>query len=102
MSSLGVMGRSSATEDPVRLRARAQALRLLAMRLEVTPATTLHRYAGPDTWVGATPQACLDELGRLPHDLTACVDELGLAARTLERRADDAELLRWLRSGAPS
>ena len=69
------------------LRERASTLRRLAGRLDATPALDLHRRAGHDTWVGATPTRCCDDLVALRSSLRSAGDDLRANARALDHRA---------------
>jgi hypothetical protein len=77
--------------EPLRLRARA--LRNLGATLEACLATRLHLRAGADTWIGPSPQRCLDDLLTARRRLRHAADQLAIAAIALDRRADavDAE-----------
>ena len=76
---------------PDQLRARARTLRALATRIECTPAMSLDRYAGDDTW--RTPRADLARsiLRANQAQLHHAVDDLRWAAYQLELRAVDVE-----------
>ena len=71
------------------LRARARALCALSTRLGASRVLVLHRLAGPDTWVGPTPQSCYDALVAVRRQLQTHQQALHDIARTLERRADE-------------
>ncbi len=71
-----------------RLRARAGVLRALAARLEHLRALDLYRDAGPDTWVGPSPQRCGDSLRSVRTALLEHADELIRTAHRFERQAD--------------
>ncbi len=73
------------------LRARARGLRAVSGKIGASPALTIHGLAGPDTWVGPTPQACYDALLAIRRQLQTQQQALIDAARTLERRADELE-----------
>lgn len=79
--------------DPaaVELRRRADALRVLAGRLEATPLLTLHRWAGTDTWTSPRANELRSQLDGDRSRLYAAADELRDQARRLERRADDLD-----------
>jgi hypothetical protein len=76
---------------PDQLRARARALRHLATRIECTPAMSLDRHAGDDTW--RTPRADLARsiLRANQAQLHHAVDELRWTAYRLELQAVDVE-----------
>jgi hypothetical protein len=57
-------------------------------------------FADERTWVGPTAQACSTDLARLRRMLLHRVEELRLAARRLDRAADDA--LRSESTGGPA
>ncbi len=71
-----------------RLRTRAGVLRALAARLEQLRALELYRDAGPDTWVGPSPQRCGDSLHAARSTLLEHADELIRTAHRFERQAD--------------
>ncbi len=75
------------------LRTRARALRQLAEATTMQSVRTLHHRAGPDTWAGPLATRFLDDLTGLRRELSAAHDELREAARTLDRRAAEIELL---------
>ncbi len=79
------------TDTPADLRARAGALRNAAALLPGWEIGNLVGRAGPDSWVGPSPSACLEALVQLRLDLTAARDGLLATARQLEHRADAAE-----------
>jgi hypothetical protein len=67
--------------------ARAVALRSLSLRLHTCRARSLFSRAGTDTWIGPTPQRCLDDLVRVSRSIARAADELTAAARRLEIQA---------------
>ncbi len=69
---------------------RAHALRRLAHDIERCDAMLLYRGAGIDTWIGATPQRCLDDLLMARTLLIRATDLLRRNAVTLEQRAVQA------------
>ena len=77
----------------LRLRERATALRSLARRLEVLQMMVLHRAAGTDVWVGPSQEHC--ELALRSHraHLLAAVRSLQLAARRMDRAAEEMHAL---------
>ena len=82
----------SNTPQIAHLRDRAQHLRTMATMIASTPAISIYRYAGPDTWVGPTAQACLDALVALSSQLEAHRQSLCDKASGLDREADDLQL----------
>ena len=74
-----------------RLRERALALEALAGRLHRLSVLSLHLAAGPSTWVGPSPQACLDDLRASRGRLQQQVEELVQEARRFNRIADDMD-----------
>ncbi|MDO8362548.1 MAG: hypothetical protein Q7V88_06605 [Actinomycetota bacterium] len=74
-----------------RLRQRAAVLRHLATRLQSLRVLTSHLDAGPDTWVGPSPQACLDDLRAHRVALLHHVDSLHAEARRFVRLADEID-----------
>jgi hypothetical protein len=73
------------------LRARATHLRAISTKIGACRALTVHNLAGPDTWVGPTPQLCHDALLALSRQLQAHERALTDTARTFDRRADELE-----------
>jgi hypothetical protein len=73
------------------LRTTARHLRSMSNLIGASRALTVHSLAGPDTWVGPTPQACHDALLALRGRLQAHQQTLTDDARRLERRADVLE-----------
>lgn len=80
------MGATQTSGAP--LRARAQWLRSVAAQWSARDIDMLTVRAGSDTWVGPTPQQCLDDLRRISRELSAAHDELVAAAQRLEAEAD--------------
>ena len=74
-----------------RLRHRAVVLSDLAGVLQRLTVLTLHLDAGPDTWVGPSPQACGDDLGARRGSLLRAADWLAGEARRCKRMADDLD-----------
>lgn len=74
-----------------RLRQRATTLRTLASRLRRLQLLELHSKAGPATWVGPSPQACVDELRARRGLVLQAIDELLREARRFERIAADLD-----------
>ena len=83
----------STSANVEQLRASAVHLRVLAGQIGASRALTVHNLAGPDTWVGPTPQACLDALLAVRHQLQSEQQALVDTARMYERRADELERL---------
>jgi hypothetical protein len=79
---------SSPAQEAAALRARALALRRLATRAEQADLHAVRRLAGDDTWVGATAQACRDDIVTSERRLAEAVDELRRHAVVLDRRAE--------------
>ncbi len=79
------------TDTPAHLRARASSLRNAAALLPGWEFANLVGRAGPDTWVGPSPAACLHHLTLLRADLASARDSLLGTARQLERQADAIE-----------
>lgn len=76
------------TDQAAILRIRAANLRVLALRIIVTPAHLLATRAGESTWVGPTPRRCQEELLRMHAELTRASDGLIADARRFEVQAD--------------
>lgn len=74
------------------LRDRAAALRRVARTIENSEAIVLYRRAGGDTWIGPTPEHCLDELHSIRRTLLIAADGLRRDARRIEKRAQQLEL----------
>ncbi|MGB8860316.1 MAG: hypothetical protein WCC60_13705, partial [Ilumatobacteraceae bacterium] len=66
-------------------------LTALARVLQRTSVLGLHLAAGSDTWVGPSPQACLDDLRSRRGRLLQLADELLAESRRFVRIADDLE-----------
>jgi hypothetical protein len=79
------------TTPAEQLRQRARTLRSLDRRLQQLLLLTLPPAAGPQTWVGPSPQACYDDLRARRELITRATDELACEARRLERIADDLD-----------
>lgn len=73
------------------LRARARHLRSLSGKIGASHALSVHGLAGPDTWVGPTPQSCYDALLAIRRQLQAQQQSLNGTARSFDRRADELE-----------
>ena len=78
-------------DDPAALRARAAGLRDLAVELERTPAMSLGRFAGPDTWRSPRAEACVRQLSSDQARVLDVAEELRWTASRLERAAADGE-----------
>ena len=59
--------------------------------LQQLTALDLHLLAGPDTWVGPSPQSCLHDLRTRRHLLLAEADALEAEARRFRRVADEID-----------
>ena len=70
--------------DPAQRAARAAALRLLAARLEACGVGDLACWAGNDTWVGPTADACRAALAQQ----SATIDATAAALRSRARQLD--------------
>ncbi|MFM2073084.1 MAG: hypothetical protein RLZZ623_3348 [Actinomycetota bacterium] len=77
-----------APDEAAELRHRARALRLVAAQLGACTVNDLPIRGGADTWIGPTPQLCLDDLTSLRRRLRQAQDDFVSAAVGLERRAD--------------
>lgn len=82
---------TSGTQDE--LRARAATMRAVAKKLDGARALDLARRAGPDVWIGPTPQRCVDALTQLRSTIIRAASELRTAASVLERRALHLDLV---------
>jgi|JI10StandDraft_1071094.scaffolds.fasta_scaffold240043_3 hypothetical protein len=74
-----------------RLRRRAVALTHLARLLQRCQALDVHLAAGTDTWVGPSPQACLDDLRMRRRQLLDHADALTSEGRRFLRIADELD-----------
>lgn len=83
--------RMSTSANAEQLRASAKYLRVLAGKIGASRALTVHNLAGPDTWVGPTPQSCLDALLAVRRQLQSEQQALIDTARAYERRADEID-----------
>jgi hypothetical protein len=81
-------------DDPAQLRARARTLRTLADQIEATPAMSLDRYTGDDTWVNPKADLCSTILLVNQAQVLHAAEELRWHAHQLDLRAIDAELER--------
>lgn len=79
---------SHPTDAAAAVRARAAALRRLAALIERADVARLVRLAGDDTWIGATAQACRDDLATSMRRLDRAADDLRREAVVLDHRAD--------------
>jgi hypothetical protein len=66
-------------------------LRTMSAKISSSRALDVHNFAGPDTWVGPTPQVCLEALVGVRRDLQNQQQRLVASAKLLERQADDLE-----------
>ena len=78
------------TSDSDALRARAAALRSLAVRLDASVIHDLRSAAGDDTWRGPTADAFVADAGRVERACDDAAGGLRAAARALDRAAAEA------------
>jgi len=76
------------------LRLRAIELRNFAARLDRSGAHQLAMLAGPDTWIGPTPQRCHDDMERLRRTVAIGADDLRAIAAHLEVVAAELDAMR--------
>ena len=76
--------------DAELLRSRATRLRVFGAFLRSCDAASLYLRSDLNTWAGATPQHCLDELTTFRADLRRMHDDLVNSAIRLERDAEVA------------
>jgi hypothetical protein len=81
----------STPEHIERLRGTARTLRSVSGEIGTSRALTVYSLAGPDTWIGPTPQTCHDSLIALRRQLQASQQTLNDNARRLDRQADALE-----------
>lgn len=81
----------STSSDAIRLRRRAGTLDTVAWRLQRVYAVDVYRFAEPDTWVGPSPQACLDDLHQRRTAILQQVDALRAESRRFTRIADELD-----------
>ena len=81
----------NAAAEAIALHRRAHHLRSVAEAIEHTPAMTLDRDAGVDTWRGPGPDLCRILLTANLHQLHGAVDQLRHLAHGLDRAAADLE-----------
>jgi len=81
----------STTPAATRLRQRATVLDTFARRLQRVYALDLYLFAGPDTWVGPSPQACADDLRQRRDAILQQVDALRAESRRFIRTADEMD-----------
>lgn len=74
-----------------KLRATAERLRSLSLRISTSQALTVYSLAGPETWVGPTPQSCCEALLAVRRQLQASQKTLTDTARRLEWQAEAIE-----------
>lgn len=79
--------------DAELLRTRARGLRNYGAFLRSCEATTVYLRSDTNTWIGATPEHCLNELTSFRNDLRRMNDDLVSSAIRLERDADAAALV---------
>ncbi len=70
--------------DPAQRAARAAALRLLATRLEACDVDRPARWAGTDTWIGPTADACRADLVAHATAVAGAIAWLRARARQLD------------------
>lgn len=63
----------------------------VAWRLQRVYALDLYRFAGPNTWVGPSPQACVDDLRQRRIAILQQVDSLRAESRRFIRIADELD-----------
>ena len=73
------------------MRQRAVVLDTLAWRLQRVHVLDLHQFAGPDTWVGPSPQACVEDLRQRRTAILQQVDALRAESRRFLRAADELD-----------
>lgn len=81
----------SMTSQAEKLRATAERLRSLSIRISTSQALTVYRLAGPETWVGPTAQSCCEALVAVRRQLQASQQTLNDTARRLECQAEAIE-----------
>jgi hypothetical protein len=81
----------STTPQSLQLRARADSLRNLSAKIGKSLALTVYSGAGPDTWVGPTPDRCFEALKTIKDQLQKQQSTLLDSATVLERRAKEIE-----------
>lgn len=72
-------------------RRRAASLRVLADRIETTPAMHLGDHAGVETWRGPRPDECERLLAAAQRSVRDALHDARVAARRLDERADEIE-----------
>jgi hypothetical protein len=78
----------STSPQAEQLRVTAMRMRALAASIGTSRALTVYRCAGPDTWLGPTPQRCDDALLTVRRQLQSAQQWSSDVARHLEREAD--------------
>ena len=66
-------------------------LETVAWRLQRVYALDVYRFAGPDTWVGPSPQACVDDLRQRRTAILHEADALRADSRRFIRIADELD-----------
>lgn len=79
------------SDHPNELRRRAHVLRVLADRIEATPAMSLDAHAGPDTWRTPRGDLCCWILGANQTQAHRAADDLRWNAHRLDERAAEIE-----------
>jgi FtsZ-interacting cell division protein YlmF len=81
----------STTPASQQLRSRADSLRKLSAKISKSPALTVCSGAGPDTWVGPTPDRCYEALKTIKDQLKKQQSTLIDSAALLEKQAERIE-----------
>lgn len=84
-------GEMTTTPAATRLRQRAAELAALASRLQRLQILDLHRFADAETWVGPSPQACVDDLRQRRSVILQRADDLLVESRRFNRTADEMD-----------
>ena len=69
------------------LRSTAAHLRSISGSIASSRALTVYSLAGPETWIGPTPQSCYDHLLSVRRQLQSNQQSLSDTARHLDRQA---------------
>ncbi len=69
------------------LRSTAAHLRSVSGSIASSRALTVYSLAGPETWIGPTPQSCYDDLLTVRRQLQSNQEALADTARHLDRQA---------------
>lgn len=84
-------GEMTTTPAATRLRQRAAELTSLALQLQRLRLVELYRFASADTWVGPSPQACVDDLRQRRSIILQQADDLLVESRRFNRTADEMD-----------